>query len=116
MGVAYDMCSSINPSSKNRPERDEEWVKKTLRAYKGDWSKVYERYRYQSGDQDAEDPYAEFAKFFMRETLYSCMHLSSSRMMTDWWISWGKPILSFHLFLCRNEADALMKLLARCRS
>ena len=69
MGVAYDVCSSINPSSKNRPERDGEWVKKTLRAFKGDWSKVYERYRYQSGDQDAEDPYAEFAKFYAGDSM-----------------------------------------------
>ena len=69
MGVAYEVCHTINPSSKNRPERDGEWVKKTLRAFKGDWSKVYERYRYQSGDQDAEDPYAEFAKFYAGDSI-----------------------------------------------
>ena len=63
------VCHTINPSSKNRPERDGEWVKKTLRAFKGDWSKVYERYRYQSGDQDAEDPYAEFAKFYAGDSI-----------------------------------------------
>lgn len=69
MGVAYEVCNTINPSSKNRPERDGEWVKKILRGFKGDWSKVYERYRYQSGDQDAEDPYAEFAKFYAGDTI-----------------------------------------------
>jgi hypothetical protein len=30
---------------------------------------VYERYRYQSGDQDAEDPYNEFSKFYAGDTI-----------------------------------------------
>ena len=64
MSVAYDICRSFDPCDRTRPERLGDWIKKVLREFKGEWSKVYERYRYQSGDQDAEDPYAEFCKFY----------------------------------------------------
>jgi hypothetical protein len=44
MGVACEICRDFNPCDKSRPERLGEWIKKVLREFKGEWSKVYERY------------------------------------------------------------------------
>jgi hypothetical protein len=68
-GAALPFCGSIDPCNGSRPERGGEWIKKVLREFKGTWTKVYERYRYQSGDHDAEDPVAEFMKFFGGDTI-----------------------------------------------
>ena len=68
-GPALPFCGTIDPCNSTRPERGEEWFKKVLKEFKGTWTKVYERYRYQSGDHDAEDPVAEFMKFFGGDTI-----------------------------------------------
>ena len=68
-GPALPFCGTIDPCNSSRPERGGEWIKKVLKEFKGTWTKVYERYRYQSGDHDAEDPVAEFMKFFGGDTI-----------------------------------------------
>ena len=68
-GPALPFCGTIDPCNSTRPERGGEWIKKILKEFKGTWTKVYERYRYQSGDHDAEDPVAEFMKFFGGDTI-----------------------------------------------
>jgi hypothetical protein len=60
--AVFDFCSDINPSQAQRPMRDGAWVRKHFKEMKTVMSVAYANYR-KSGNQEAEDYYAEIVKF-----------------------------------------------------
>ena len=61
----HSLCHDIVPSLglAKRPRRDGAWIKKTLLDFKSKFYKKWKDY-HKSGEQDGENPYDEFLKFY----------------------------------------------------
>jgi hypothetical protein len=60
--IADMACVHFDPACLERPKRDGGWVMKTIRDFKGPFTKIYNNY-IKSGNQDSEYPYLEFSDF-----------------------------------------------------
>ena len=67
MQIPFQICQDINPcltaGELRRPSRDVPWLKRITQDIRVDCSKIFMDYK-KSGNQNAEDEYLEFSKFF----------------------------------------------------